>query len=76
MDAPSRCVAGPAWAALSPCQGVLLANLLPQDMESRHLGACTGPILARLSGGTTFLERTSWVIGMALTRGVRSGGCQ
>ena len=32
--------------ALSPCQGVLLANLLPQDKESRRLGACTGPILA------------------------------
>ena len=46
MDAPSRYVMGPMRAALSPCQGVLLANLLPQDMESRHLGACTGPILA------------------------------
>ena len=43
---PSRCVAGPACAVLSPCQGILLANLLPQDMESRRLGACTGPILA------------------------------
>ena len=31
---------------------------------------------ARLSGGATFLERTSWVIGTALTRGVRSGGCR
>ena len=30
---------------------------------------------ARLSGGAAFLERTSWVIGTALTRGVRSGGC-
>ena len=29
MDAPSRCVAGPARAALSLCQGVLPANLLP-----------------------------------------------
>ena len=28
------------------CFPVLLANLLPQDMESRRLGACTGPILA------------------------------
>ena len=46
MDAPSRCVAGPVQAALSPCQGVLLANLLPQDKESRCLGACIGPILA------------------------------
>ena len=30
---------------------------------------------ARLSGGAAFLERTSWVIGTALTRVVRSGGC-
>jgi hypothetical protein len=30
---------------------------------------------ARLSGGAAFLERTSWVIGAALDRGVRSGGC-
>ena len=30
---------------------------------------------ARLSGGAAFLERTSRVTGMALTRGARSGGC-
>ena len=46
MDAPCRCVAGPARAALSPCQGVLLANVLPQDKESWRLGACTRPALA------------------------------
>ena len=46
MDAPSHCVARPVRAVLSPCQGVLLANLLPQDKESWRLGAYTGPILA------------------------------
>ena len=31
--------------------------------------------LAHLSGGAAFLERTSWVMGTALTQGIRSGGC-
>ena len=46
MDAPSRYVMGPTRVALSPCQWVLLANLLPQDKESWRLRAYTGPILA------------------------------
>ena len=75
MDAPSRCVKGPARVALSPCQGVSLAWPLPQDKEGWHLGACTEPVLAaRLSGGASPLECTSQVIGMALTQGAGSGG--
>jgi len=46
VDAPSRCVKGPARAALSPCQGGLLAWPLAQDKENRRLGACTEAVLA------------------------------
>jgi hypothetical protein len=46
VDAHSRCVVGPVRTALSPCQGVLLTEPLPQDKESWRLGACTGLILA------------------------------
>ena len=75
MDAPSRCVAGPVRAVLSPCQEVQLHKPLPQDKRSWRSGAFTRPILAGTSvGGVAFLERTSRVIDMALTRGARSGG--
>jgi len=46
VDAPFHCVAGPARTALSPCQGVLLAEPLLQDKEGWRLGACTELILA------------------------------
>ena len=45
MDAPSRCVKGPARAALSPCQGGLLAWPLLQDKDGLCLGACTEAVL-------------------------------
>ena len=46
MDAPSRCIKGPARAVLSPCQGDLLAWPLAQDKENRRLGPCTEAVLA------------------------------
>jgi hypothetical protein len=46
VDAPSRCVKGPARAALSPCQGGLLAWPLAQDKENRRLGSCMEAVLA------------------------------
>ena len=45
MYAPSRCVKGPTRAALSPCQGGLLAWPLAQDRENRRLGSCTEVVL-------------------------------
>jgi len=71
VDAPSRCVKVPARAALSPCQGGLLAWPLAQDKENRRLG-----LARRLSwpacGGAVPLERTSLATSLALTRGARS----
>ena len=46
MNAPTRCVKGPTRAALSPCQGGLLAWPLVQDKENRRLGSCTEDVLA------------------------------
>ena len=53
MNAPSRCVKVPVRAALSPCQGGLLAWPLAQDKENRRLGSCTEAVLA----GTPVRER-------------------
>ena len=46
MNAPSRCVKGPTRAALSPCQGGLLAWPLAQDKENRRLGSFMEAVLA------------------------------
>jgi len=46
VNAPSHCVKGPARAALSPCQGGLLAWPLAQDKENRRLGSCMEAVLA------------------------------
>ena len=76
MNAPSRCVKGPARAALSPCQGGLLAWSLAQDMENRRLGSCTEAVLAGTPvRGAAPLERTSQASSLALTWDARSGGC-
>ena len=73
MGTPSCCVVGPARAVLSPYQRVLLPKPSPQDKGSWHPAACADPILDGTPGGATFLERTSRVIGMALTWRTRSG---
>ena len=51
---------------LSPCRKIRRAGILE---DARSL---SWPV--RLSGGAAFLERTSRVTGMALTRGARSEG--
>ena len=61
-----RCplVRGSCW--LTSCRKIRSTNVLG---PARGLSW-----LARLSGGTAFLERTSWVIGTTLTWGARTGG--
>jgi len=53
-------------SCLSPCRKIRGASV------PEHSRGLSWP--ARLSGGAAFLERTSRVIGMALTRRARSGG--
>ena len=53
-------------SCLSPCRKIRGAGV-PEPARGLSWPA-------RLSGGAAFLERTSRVIGMALTRGARSGG--
>jgi hypothetical protein len=61
-----RCPLVRESSCLSPCRKIRGASVLE---PARGL---SWP--SRLSGGAAFLERTSRVIGMALTRGARSGG--
>ena len=76
MDAPSRCVAGPRERHCPLVRGSCWLTSCRKIRRAGVLGPARGLSWpARLSGGAAFLERTSWVIGAALTRGVRSWSC-
>jgi hypothetical protein len=61
-----RCPLVKESSCLNPCRKIRGAGI-PEPARRLSWPAC-------LSGGTAFLERTSRVVGMALTRGARSGG--
>ena len=75
MDAPSRCVKGPARAVLSLVREACWLGPWRKIRRTGVLGLArrlSWP--ARLSGGAAPLERTSQATSLALTRGTKSAG--